>query len=285
MENTFHISQETIKAYRSVQHLLDQLDPDAAPRALITPGSPQPRGEIIVFPGSFNPPTTAHLALLEQAEQFARAQPETSGDVYLYAAISKRITDKENVDRPSLLDRIVLIERVVRNHLAHAGVMLFNRGLYVEQADAVHSSFSDVKRLYFLIGYDKIVQILDPRYYKDRDAALWELFKLADMLVAPRGQDGPEALDALLAKPENQPFRAHIHALPLNPAYRNVSSTRIREQHDRFNEDEPPEVRQFIRETHAYEPPRRQADGTVIDEYGDYVQAMQKLIRKPTGEQ
>lgn len=284
MENTFHIPQETIEAYRSVQHLLDQLDPDAAPQALITAGSPQPRGEIIVFPGSFNPPTTAHLALLEQAEQFARAQPTTTGTVCLYAAVSKRITDKENVDRPSLLDRIVLIERVMCNHIARAGVMLFNRGLYVEQADAVHGSFSDVKRLYFLIGYDKIVQILDPRYYKDRDAALWELFKLADMLVAPRGLDGPDALDALLAKPENQAFRAHIHALPFDPAYRAVSSTRIREQHDRFNEDEPPEVRQFIRETHAYEPPRRQANGTVIDEYGVYKQAIQRLIKNVTGE-
>jgi nicotinamide-nucleotide adenylyltransferase len=284
MENTFHISQETIKTYRDIQNLLDELDPDAAPQAVITPGSPKPQGEIIVFPGSFNPPTTAHLAMLERAEQFAQRQPATTGEIYLYAAVSKRITDKEKVDRPSLLDRIVLIERVVRNHLAHAGVMLFNRGLYVEQADAVHTAFPDVKRLYFLIGYDKIVQILDPRYYKDRDSALWELFRLADLLVAPRGQDGPEALDALLAKPENQPFRAHIHALPFDQAYRDISSTRIREQHDRFTEDEPPEVQQFIRETHAYESPQRQANGTVIDEYGAHEQEIQRLLKSGHGQ-
>lgn len=284
MVNTFHISQETIEAYARIQHLLDQLDPDAAPRVLITPGSPRPQGEIIVFPGSFNPPTIAHLALLEQAEQFAQAQSATTGDVRLYAAVSKRITDKENVDRPLLLDRIVLIERVVRKHLARAGVMLFNRGLYVEQADAVHSTFPDVKRLFFLIGFDKIVQILDPRYYSDRDAALWELFRLAELLVAPRGQDGPDALETLLARPENQPFRAHIHALPFDPAYRGVSSTRIREQNDRYAGDEPPEVRQFIRETRVYEPPERQADGSVIDYYGVYARTIQDLLRKATGE-
>ena len=284
MVNTFHIAQETIQQYRSIQHLLDQLDPDAAPRVLITPGSPRPQGEIIVFPGSFNPPTIAHLALLEQAEQFAQAQSATTGDVRLYAAVSKRITDKENVDRPLLLDRIVLIERVVRKHLARAGVMLFNRGLYVEQADAVHSTFPDVKRLFFLIGFDKIVQILDPRYYSDRDAALWELFRLAELLVAPRGQDGPDALETLLARPENQPFRAHIHALPFDPAYRGVSSTRIREQNDRYAGDEPPEVRQFIRETRVYEPSERQADGSVIDYYGVYARTIQGLLRKATGE-
>ncbi|MGB8345956.1 MAG: hypothetical protein WCD86_13800 [Ktedonobacteraceae bacterium] len=284
MENTIHLSQETIQQYRSIQRLLDQLDPDAAPRAMVTPGSPRPQGEIIVFPGSFNPPTIAHLALLEQAEQFAQAQPATTGDVRLYAAVSKRITDKENVDRPLLLDRIVLIERVVRKHLARAGVMLFNRGLYVEQADAVHSTFPDVKRLFFLIGFDKIVQILDPRYYSDRDTALRELFGLADLLVAPRGQDGPDALETLLAKPENQPFRTHIHALPFDPAYRGVSSTRIREQNDRYTGDEPPEVRQFIRETRVYEPPERQADGSVIDYYGVYARTIQDLLRKATGE-
>lgn len=284
MENTFRISQETIETYRHIQRLLDQLDPDGVPRALITPGSPRPLGEIIVFPGSFNPPTTAHLALLEQAERFAREQPATTGEVYLYAAVSKRITDKENVDRPLLIDRIVLIERVVRNHLARAGVMLFNRGLYVEQAGAVHATFPDVKRLFFLIGFDKIVQILDPRYYSDRDTALRELFGLAELLVAPRGQDGPDALESLLAKSENQPFRAHIHALPFDPTYRGVSSTRIRERPDRYAEDEPPEVRQFIRETHAYEPPVRQADGAVIDYYGDYVQMIQKMLKKTTGE-
>jgi len=283
MENTFHLSQETIQQYRSIQRLLEQLDPDAAPQALIVPGSPQPQGDIIVFPGSFNPPTIAHLALLEQAEQFAQAHLTATGDIHLYAAVSKRITDKENVDRPLLLDRIVLIERVVSKHLARAGVMLFNHGLYVEQAEAVRTAFPSVKRLFFLIGFDKIVQILDARYYADRDAALWELFRLAELLVAQRGQDGPDALAALLSQPENQPFRGYIHALPFDPAYRDISSTRIRQHSDTCARDEPPEVRQFMRATHAYDPPVRQADGSLIDYYDAHVQAIQRLLGDATG--
>src|SRR5437660_2966992 len=160
---TIKFSPSTIQRLRSVQRLLDQLDPEAPPQALILPGSPIPKGNIIVFPGSFNPPTNAHLAMLKQARRFGRQH----GGMSVYAALSKRTTDKEDVERPLLVDRILLLETVLRQHLPHTGVLLFNRGLYVEQALAVRSSFPDVTRLLFLIGFDKIVQIFDPHYYKD----------------------------------------------------------------------------------------------------------------------
>src|SRR5437660_12322631 len=104
MNRYFHASPRTIQRLKRIQSLLDQLHPEAAPQALIVPGSPQPHDNIIVFPGSFNPPTTAHLALLKQAQQYTRSHLSTS-PTYLYAAISKHIVDKEHVERPLLLDR------------------------------------------------------------------------------------------------------------------------------------------------------------------------------------
>src|SRR5215467_6275920 len=180
--HAFHISSYTLQRYKRIQTLLDQLDPQAPSQALVLPGSPEPMEKIIVFPGSFNPPTYAHLALLKQAWQFARLH----GPMNLYAALSTHITDKERVQRPLLLDRIILLETVLRKHVRHTGIMLFNRGLYVEQAEAIHNAFPQVMNIYFLIGFDKIVQIFDPRYYRDRDQALHELFSLANFLVAPR---------------------------------------------------------------------------------------------------
>ena len=179
---TIKFSPSTIQCLRSVQRLLDQLDPEAPPQALILPDSPQPRGTIIVFPGSFNPPTNAHLAMLKQARRFGRQH----GGMSVYAALSKRTTDKENVERPLLVDRILLLDTVLRHHLRDIGIMLFNRGLYVEQAEGIRAAFPEVTKLYFLLGFDKIVQIFDPHYYRDRDAALRELFALAEILVAPR---------------------------------------------------------------------------------------------------
>jgi len=287
MNQYLNISQDTIQLLKQIQDLLDQLDPEAEPRAFIVPGSPQPRGTIIVFPGSFNPPTIAHLALLKQAQEFARHQALSDGKgsqtVQLYAAMSKHIVDKEHVERPLILDRIMLLQTVLRRYLPDAGVMLFNRGLYVEQAEAVRRSFPEVERLFFLIGFDKIVQILDPRYYVNRDAALNELFKLAELLVAPRGGASADDLADLLRQAQNQPFAQYIHVLPFVTAYRDISSTRIRQQVDEYSHDVPEEVQRFMRETRAYEPPVRQADGTEIDYYEERVKALEALLGK--GEQ
>jgi nicotinamide-nucleotide adenylyltransferase len=273
--NAFHVSPYTIQRFKRIQVLFDQLDPQAPSQALLVPGSPAPGGKIIVFPGSFNPPTLAHLALLKQAWQFARVH----GPMHVYAALSTQITDKERVQRPQLLDRITLLETVLRNHVRHTGIILFNRGLYVEQAKAVHSAFLHVSDLYFLIGFDKIIQIFDPSYYKDRDQALHELFKLADFLVAPRGQAGPEELDILLDQPENRQYAAHVHTLPLSTTYRNISSTNIRQALSAHEQEVPSEVRRFIYETHVYEPALKLQDGSKIDQYGERMRAIESALK------
>ena len=278
--DVIRLSSYTIQRFKQVQALLEQLDPQAEPQALIVPGSPAPEGGIIVFPGSFNPPTTAHLAMLKQARHFAYLR----GHMEVYAAFSKHIVDKETVERPLLLDRIVLLDALLRRHLRHTGIMLFNRGLYVEQAEGVRASFPKVTKLYFLIGFDKIVQILDPRYYDNRDAALHELFALAELLVAPRGSAGAEALSKLLDQPENRQFASHIHALPLSAVYRDVSSTRIRENLDAHEQEVPPEVERFMRETHTYAPPVQLPGGSQIDYYGERVKAIEALLKKPNVE-
>ena len=268
-------SKSSIQRFKRVQRVLDDLYPQAKPQVCLVPDSPAPRGNIIVFPGSFNPPTTAHLAMVQQAREFGRKH----GGMGVYAAMSKRTTDKESVERPLLVDRILLLETVLHNHLPGTGILLFNRGLYVEQAEAIRGHFSEVKQLYFLLGFDKIVQIFDPYYYENRDKALRELFALAEILVAPRAGSGPAELNKLLAQPENAPFASHVHSLPLDTTYRDISSSRIRQGVAAHKEDVPPEVLRFSSETGAYESPRRLADGSKRDVYGERMEAIQLAIR------
>jgi nicotinic acid mononucleotide adenylyltransferase len=274
-EEVFHFSSYTLQRFKRIQSLLDQLDPQGPPQALVVPDSPSPEGKIIVFPGSFNPPTLAHLALLKQAWQYARVH----GPMHIYAALSTHVTDKESVQRPLLLDRINLLETVLRKHVRHTGIMLFNRGLYLEQAEAVHSAFSQVSKVYFLIGFDKIVQIFDPRYYKDRNVALTELFDMTEFLVAPRGEAGADAISMLLEQPENRQYAEHVHALPLSAAYRDISSTRIRQVFSVHEQDMPAEVQRFIHETHAYDPLLELQDGTKIDQYGERILAIESALK------
>ncbi len=268
-----YLSPRTQHRLAKVQDLLDQLQPDGEARALTVPGSPEPRESIIVFTGSFNPPTTAHLALLQQAERFAR-QHEAMG---LYAAFSKRTVDKETVERPLLLDRIMLLDTMLQHRLPRAGIMLFNRGLYVEQARAIRASYRRVRHIFFLMGFDKIVQILDPRYYDDRDTALSELFKLAQLLVAPRGDAGERELAALLHQPQNERFARFIHELPFDPRYRAISSTHIRQAGDASVHEVPQEVRDFMRKTRAYAP-LLQRNGTLVDLYEQRVRELSRLL-------
>lgn len=275
MPTSLSFSSRTIQHLKLIQTLLDQPHPNAPPQALIVPDSSPPGAHIIVFPGSFNPPTTAHLALLRQARRFAQRQ---QAPIQLYAAISKHIVDKETIERPLLIDRIMLLDTVLHRHVRHAGIMLFNRGLYVEQAYAVYNSFPQVQQLFFLMGFDKIVQVLDPRYYTDRDAALRELFALAELLVAPRGNADEHSLNALLDQPENRPFARYIHPLPLDAAYRTISSTQIRQGTDTRIQDVPREVRDFMHRTRAYIPPTRLADGSEVDYYGERMQALENLL-------
>ncbi len=269
-----YLSAYTQQRLKHIQRLLDQLHPESSPQSLLVPGSPQPRGSIIVFTGSFNPPTIAHLALLKQAQQYARQHEP----MYLYAAFSKHTVDKEKVERPLLLDRILLLQTLLQRRLPHAGILLFNRGLYVEQAQAVRNSFPAVKRILFLMGFDKIVQILDPHYDDDRDVALHALFSLAELLVAPRGNAGEREMYALLHQPQNELFARCIHALPFNAQYRDISSTLIRQHELDYGYDMPQEVRQFIRATRAYAPPVRQPDGSEVDMYAEREHALSQLL-------
>lgn len=268
-------SNREVQSFKQAQRLLDELDPQAKPRVCVVSGSPAPRGNIIVFPGSFNPPTNAHLAMVKQADDFGRER----GGMSVYAAMNKLTTDKETVERPLLVDRIVLLESVLHSHVPSTGIMLFNRGLYVEQAEAVRAQFSEVQQLYFLLGFDKIVQIFDPHYYQDRDKALRELFALAEILVAPRAGAGTADLNKLLAQPENAPFASHVHSLPLDASYRDISSSRIRQGATAHEQDVPPEVQRFISETGAYDPPQRLADGSTRDVYGERIETIREAIQ------
>lgn len=278
MSAHLYLSTRSLRHLKGIQEVLDRLDPRDRPLALTLPSSPAPDENIIIFTGSFNPPTLAHLAMLKQAHHYAR----THTSMRLYAAMSKQTVDKEGVVRPLFLDRLDLLERLMKR-FRDAGILLFNRGLYVEQALAIRHSFPRVREIYFLMGFDKIVQILDPRYYDNRDAALEGLFAQAKLLVAPRGDDGPDALRALLQQPENTRFARYIEPLALNTAYREISATHIRKQDAGYEQAIPREVWEFMWKTRAYMPPLRDASGEMHDFYGERVQALTHLLgRQPT---
>jgi hypothetical protein len=153
-------------------------------------------------------------------------------------------------------------------------VALVNRGLYLEQAALLAAQYPS-SAITFLVGYDKVEQIFDPRYYTDRDAALEALFGLATLRVAPRQGRGTDALDALLQKEENRRFAANVKLLRLEADVDALSSTTVREaaragDPDRAARDRlvPVETAVFLREVLPYSAPVPLPDGEEFDAYG-----------------
>jgi nicotinic acid mononucleotide adenylyltransferase len=246
----------------AMRRAIAELDPTGPPGLRIIAGEPAtwpPR--VALLPGSFNPPTTAHEALA--------ATTLASGRVdRVFYVLATRTVDKERIEGMTLADRLILLGRLVETH-PRLGVILLNRGLYVEQAEIAHEALPAIRDLWFVVGFDKIVQIFDPRYYVDRDVALDRLFRSSSFLVAPRGDADAADLATLLARPENCRFAARVLSLGLPAAYRDISSSRARGAPESpiVQHELPPLVSQFIEATGAYLRPSQQDTGETIDRY------------------
>lgn len=136
-------------------------------------------GRIGVYPGSFNPPTIAHLAI-------ARRAIEAHGLDRIDLSVSRTALAKETVDHPRFADRISVIEASV-SASGDIGVRVTERQLLVDIAEGY-----DV----LVVGADKWRQIHDPDWYGGdpgaRDLAMAQLPRLA---VVPRdGIDVPTEL-------------------------------------------------------------------------------------------
>jgi nicotinic acid mononucleotide adenylyltransferase len=216
------------------------------------------RQRILLIPGSFNPLTWAHVALA--LNSWLTLNPmggERPMARYLWSGSISTIA-KEQVERAAWADRLALLVTLSRSSVHHSGVILFNKGLYLDQARALRTMVHPESELVIVVGFDKIVQIFDQRFYEDRDAALHELFSLARILVAPRDSAGKEELRALLDQPENRLFTDHVQFLEAGPAPHSSSQVRAIAASSTEPEDlarlAPPESCALIIETGAYTP-------------------------------
>ena len=224
--------------------------------------APAPGARLGLLAGSFNPPTIAHQTL-------ALAGLTAGGLDHAWYALSTLTVDKEVVTGAGLEDRLLLLDLLVEAD-RRLGVLVLSRGLYVDQARLVRTAYPGLGGPVFLVGFDKIVQIFDPRYYDDRDRALEQLFGLASFLVAPRGDDEAPALARLLDQPENRRFAGAVRPLDLPPGLRDVASSTVRGSLADGGQPErtvPPEVTAFIDRTGLYaDEERYQRRRAILDE-------------------
>ncbi len=242
----------TLFAHRMV---LEDLDPDGPPR-LVTLRGASALGSLAVFPGSFNPPTSAHLLLAE------RARREGFGCV-LFVLARNTVGKEVSGLRPE--DRLLALRFIAQR--AGMGVAVCSSGMYVDMADAAAMLYPGTETA-FLVGSDKVTQIFDPSYYADREDALDALFSRARLIVAPRTEDG-KMVREVLERAENRRWADRVSVLPLHPAVSDLSSTRVRGLLQSGAEPTglvPSAVGTFLGEIGAFAPPTL-VGGEEIDRY------------------
>ena len=148
------------------------------------------------YPGSFNPPTVAHLAI-------AQAAVAAGGLTRLDLVISRVALGKEDLAVSTLAERIEVLEAV-----ASTRPWL---GIAITDAQLI----TDIARAYdaVVMGADKWRQVNDPAWYPDQAECDAAVAGLPLVLVAPRGDDRP----------------AGVTLLELDEAHRHVSATAGRE--------------------------------------------------------
>ncbi|HJY85047.1 MAG TPA: hypothetical protein VKK81_28685 [Candidatus Binatia bacterium] len=251
-----------LKRLFALHEAVETLDLAAPPTLrLLYPEAVSPVRRVGILCGSFNPLTLAHTQLAERAREMYQLDR-------VFFTLAKVTVDKERVTGLGLEDRLLLLSLYAQRH-DYAGVALVNRGLYFEQAQAFRSLLGAQVELNFVVGMDKLLQILDPHYYQDRDAALHQLFAFASLIVANRGDLAQEACHQLLAQPENQLYRSQVRFCPLPLTLADLSATAVRNRlaaGKAVDETVPAETASFLAETHAFAPPL-QSGAEAIDVY------------------
>lgn len=202
-------------------------------------GGSEPR-RIALLPGSFDPLTIGHAALAGAAANRA--------DLVVMVYAARTLPKERGAEPPLLAERPRLA--AVSAYCATRPVFelgICSHGLLVDQMAAADRLFPNAERS-LVIGSDKLLQLFDARWYRDRDVALGRLFERARLVYAVR-EGEEDAVDRMLSRPENSSWNSMIAPLPVDPTVVAVSSTRVRRSlraGDDVRDLVPPEVIPFL---------------------------------------
>ncbi|UCE19302.1 MAG: FAD-dependent oxidoreductase [Gemmatimonadota bacterium] len=201
-----------------------------------------------VFPSSFNPLTVSHVELIERAiSDFAMDE--------VLLVLDKKTLDKE-VFGATLEDRLLMLFSFCQDK-PYISLGLSNRGLFVDKVTALRELYPPKTDIHFIVGYDTIIRVLDPKYYDDREASLEKLFSECSFLAANRGGESVEDISDLFEKDENRKYADRVKTFVISDFLASVSSTQIRDlvtKGKSITDFVPIEIEEFISETGLYGP-------------------------------
>ncbi|MFQ6040414.1 MAG: nicotinate-nicotinamide nucleotide adenylyltransferase [Candidatus Poribacteria bacterium] len=202
-----------------------------------------------VFSASFNPLTNAHVKMIEEAR-------ETYNLAEILLVLAKANVDKD-VFGASLAERLLMIKLYAQKR-PQFSVAACSHGRFVEKVKAIRPLYPKGTEIYFIIGYDTLKRVFDPKYYTDFESEIMELFSMSRFIVANRGGNDAEMIEKFLSRAENRPYAEKIALIELTPFYANISSTEIRnriQSGQTVDDLVPAEISSYLKRTDVYSEP------------------------------
>jgi nicotinate-nucleotide adenylyltransferase len=168
-------------------------------------GSSPPSNRIVLFPGAFNPPTVAHLAIARAARQWAGEVLWTLPRAFPHKAFEGAGFDV----------RLAMLRRLLADEPGFS-VAIASGGLYVEMADEARAFFGSGVEIGLLCGRDAAERIAAWDY--GRPGVFEAMLERYPLLVAGRA-------GAYLPPPRHA---ERIISLVMDASFDDVSSTEVR---------------------------------------------------------
>jgi nicotinate (nicotinamide) nucleotide adenylyltransferase len=182
-----------------------------------------------VFPGTFNPPTRAHLALARAA--LARV------DEVLF--VLPRQFPHKTYEGAAFEDRVRMLEAALAEE-PRFSIGASRGGLFIDIARECREAYGPAAKLFFLCGRDAAERVVTWDY--GPPGAFQEQLREYQLLVAPRrgGYDPPPELRG-----------AGIHVLTVEGGYDDVSASAVRSRvrnGEPWEHLAPPQIEAMVRE-------------------------------------
>ena len=210
--------------YEGYTELFNRLDPTASPRIELVHRAEsaisEPGKRLGIFSGSFNPLTLAHAKMIE--DTIAEFQLDE-----LLLLLAKANVDKTVFGLP-LAARLLTLKRYTKNREKFS-VGVSSHGRYIDKVTALKVILPPETEFHFIVGYDTLVRIFDPKYYTDFHTELGELFVDARFIVANRAEADVETIASFMDQPEIRQYIPYVSCLLLPDVYAYMSSTEVRE--------------------------------------------------------
>jgi nicotinate (nicotinamide) nucleotide adenylyltransferase len=161
-----------------------------------------------VLAGSFNPPTIAHLELVQAA---------VSQVDELLCVVPSVLPHKEFFGA-TLEQRLEMLAALDDRAGVGCSIASSEKGLFTDIARECREHYGADTRLYFVCGRDAAERILGWDY--GRPGVVEEMLQEFELLVAARSGEFRPPVE----------FRHRVHALNLRAAYDEVSSTEVRDR-------------------------------------------------------